>query len=228
MCLTISFSLFGCKEKGAMVSVFDGIPESTLVTEVKTSLENKKPLAIAFTAEWCPHCRKYKPMFAEVKEKKSSECTFINIDVDDQNGSVLSSRFRVSGIPTTAFVRADGSVFKVQVGEIETEELAKIVDNLVKNKKKKRSEPIAPFPIEPIEAKAPAQPKDEKPLEIIKQEGEEPQVEEKKEEVKQEDKEVEINKAPEVKEQEEPKKEDLDSGKADDEKALDNDDVDEE
>lgn len=204
MCLAISFSLFGCKEKGAMVSVFDGIPESAVITEVKTSLENKKPLAIAFTAEWCPHCRQYKPMFFEAKELKSSECTFINIDVDDANGSVLSNRFRVSGIPTTAFVRADGSVFKVQVGEIAKDELVKIVDDLVKSKKKKSSEPIAPFPIEPIEVKAPAQAepkKDEKPLEIIKQEGEELQVEEKKE-----DKKEEVNQAPEIKE--EPKKED--------------------
>ncbi len=145
-CFVIASFLSGCKEVNT--SVFDGLPESTFLTEAKTSLENHIPLAVAFTAEWCPHCRKYKPVFNEVKDLYHDKVTFINIDVDDTNGSPISNRFQVRGIPTTAFVRADGSVLKVQVGEISKEELVKISDELLSNKKRGKGEPVAPFPLD--------------------------------------------------------------------------------
>ena len=147
-CLIISIFLYGCKEKEGKISVFDGLPESTFLTEIKTSLESHTPLAIAFTAEWCPHCRKYKPVFNEVKDLYRDKVTFINIDVDDANGSPVSNRFQIRGIPTTGFVRADGSVFKVQVGEISKDDLVKIADELILNKKRKKGEPVAPFPLD--------------------------------------------------------------------------------
>lgn len=147
-CVLVASSLSGCKEKELDVSAFDGLPESTFVTQVKSSLESHTPLVIAFTAEWCPHCRKYKPTLSEVKDLYQSKVTFINIDVDDKNGSPISERFQVRGIPTTAFVRADGSVYKVQVGEIAKDELSKIAEELIVNKKRKKGEPVAPFPID--------------------------------------------------------------------------------
>ncbi len=147
-CIVITFFLYGCKEKEGNISVFDGLPESTFLTEIKTSLENHTPLAIAFTAEWCPHCRNYKPVFNEVKDLYRDKVTFINIDVDDANGSPVSNRFQVRGIPTTGFVRADGSVYKVQVGEITKDDLVKITDELIINKKRKKGEPVAPFPLD--------------------------------------------------------------------------------
>ena len=169
-CILLTFSLFGCDEKGGVVTVLDGVSDSPYLTQMKTSLENKKPVAVSFTAEWCPHCRAYKPVFFEVKDLFADKVTFINIDVDDQNGSAISGRFQVRGIPTTAFIRPDGSVFKVQVGEIEKEELTKIANDLIKSKKKKRGEPIAPFPIESKKE----EPKKEEPTK------EEPKIEEPK------------------------------------------------
>ncbi len=147
-CILVAFFLYGCKEKELGVSVFDGLPESPFLTEIKTSLDNHIPLAIAFTAEWCPHCRHYKPVFNEVKDLYHDKVAFINIDVDDANGSPISSRFQVRGIPTTGFVRADGSVYKVQVGEVSKNDLIKIADELILNKKRKKGEPVAPFPID--------------------------------------------------------------------------------
>ena len=147
-CILIAFFLYGCKEKGGDISVLDSLPESAFLTEMKTSLENHVPLAIAFTAEWCPHCRKYKPVFNEVKDLYRDKVTFINIDVDDASGSPISSRFQVRGIPTTAFVRADGSVYIVQVGEIEKDNLVKIADELIVHKKRKKGEPVASFPLD--------------------------------------------------------------------------------
>ena len=179
--ILIAFLLYGCKEKEVNVSVFDSLPESTFLTEMKTSLENHIPIAVAFTAEWCPHCRQYKPVFNEVKDLYRNKITFINIDVDDANGSPISNRFQVRGIPTSAFIRADGSVFKVQVGEISKDELVKISDELIVNKKRKKGEPVAPFPLDikkeeaaPEEPKQPvkeeAKPEEVKPEEIKQEE----------------------------------------------------------
>ena len=172
-CFLVSFFLFGCKEKSDIVSVFQELPDSNYLSEIKGSIESKKPVAIAFTAEWCPHCKQYKPVFFETKKDFEDKVTFLNIDVDDENGSVISGRFQVRGIPTTAFVRPDGSVFKVQVGEVNKEDLTKIIDDLLKSKKKRRGEAIAPFPIDLGIVKQPQKEEQkEEPQEIIKKEEE--------------------------------------------------------
>lgn len=139
----------GCKEKKLGVTAFSGLGDSPYVEEVKSSLKNKKPVVVGFLASWCPHCRKYKPVFAEVKEEYSDRVTLVHIDIDDESGSQIVERFQVKGIPTTAFIRADGSVYKVQVGGIEKEKLKSLLEELVENKKREKGEPIAPFPIEP-------------------------------------------------------------------------------
>ncbi len=180
-CLVIGLFLYGCKEKGSDVSVLDNLPESTFLTEAKTSIEDHVPVIVAFTAEWCPHCRKYKPVFSEVKDMYKGKVTFINVDVDDKSGSALSDRFQVRGIPTTAFVRADGSVLEVKVGEVEREKLIEFSDLLIANKKRKKGDPIAPFPIdlnkkeEVKPAETLPEPKEEK-SEEVKPEGVKPAV----------------------------------------------------
>jgi len=194
-CLLLSIFLFGCKESQLKITVFDKLPDSPLLNEVKSSIDDKKPLAIAFTAEWCPHCRKYKPIFIEVQDGYKDRITFINIDVDDTNGQTITQRFQVKGIPTTAFIRPDGSVFKVQVGNIEKDDLNKFLDSLIKSRKKKRKEPLAPFPIDELAEEKPVQIQEEKLLqELIQQE--EPPVEV-QEEIREETKEETIEKIPE-------------------------------
>ncbi len=173
-CFILSLIFTGCKEKVNVKTVFNELPDSIYVQQAKDSLKDKKPIAIAFTAEWCPHCKQYKPIFSEVKNSFPNQATFINIDVDDENGGVLSDRFQVQGIPTTAFVRADGSLYKVEVGEIESERLKKIITDLIASKKKGKSDPIAPFPIEKEDVKktepkveTKVEPSDVAPQEII-------------------------------------------------------------
>jgi thiol-disulfide isomerase/thioredoxin len=191
-CFLILIFSGGCKEKGLKISVLDGLPESKYVSEIKTALENKTSVAVAFTAEWCPHCRQYKPIFFEVKDELKDKALFLNIDVEGEEGSAIRDRFQVQGIPTTAFIRSDGSVFKLQVGEISKEELIKIANELIESKKRKKGEPIAPFPIEPIkkeeEAKQPQA--DVPPQELIENTNNK---EENKEEASSEQDSTEVN-----------------------------------
>lgn len=197
-CVTITAFLSGCKEIKGGVSVFLGLPESPHLKEAEESLKSKKPVVVAFTTEWCPHCKRYLPTFFEVKDLFQNKATFINIDVEKQEGSAVSGRFQVRGIPTTAFVRLDGSVFKVQVGGIEKEDLVQITRKLIKSKRKKRSEPVAPFPIEPQELEKPqdSESKDVKPQELIDEPVQDESVEsepQEQEEIQQEVKEENLN-----------------------------------
>lgn len=146
----ISLFLFGCREDEVKITVFNGLPQSKYLTDFSLALEHNKPLAISFTADWCPHCRKYKPVFFDVQNIYSNKAIFINVDIDSPEGEIVSKRFQIKGVPTTAFVRRDGSIFKVQVGEIEKLELVDIINKLLKSKKRKSNQPVAPFPIEPI------------------------------------------------------------------------------
>lgn len=170
-CVTITAFLSGCKEIESGVSVFSGLPESPHLKEAEESLKSKKPIIVAFTTEWCPHCKKYLPTFLEVKDSFQDKATFINVDVEKEDGPAISGRFQVRGIPTTAFIRLDGSVFKVQVGGIEKEDLTHITNKLIKSKRKRRSEPVAPFPIEPqeLEESQDSEPKEVKPQELIEE-----------------------------------------------------------
>lgn len=146
--LFLSCWLCGCKEEVPSINVFYGLPESRYLSEFTSALEEKKPVVVSFTAKWCPHCRKYEPIFFEVGAIYENKVKFLNIDIEDPEGEIISKRFQVQGIPTTAFIRKDGSVFKVQVGGIEKLELASEVNKLIKSKRRKKGQPIAPFPIE--------------------------------------------------------------------------------
>lgn len=145
--LVIFLSLFGCKEKISVTSL-SGLPESSEIKRAKESLIEKRPIVITYTASWCPHCQRYKPVFFEVEKDYIDKVTFINIDIDDKENSKATERFQVKGVPTTAFIRQDGSIFKIESGHIEKENLKTITEDLIKNKEKNKNEPVAPFPIE--------------------------------------------------------------------------------
>ena len=140
--------LTGCREQAKYITVFNDLPSSKYMSLVEGAIQDKKPITISFTAEWCPHCRKYKPTFFEVEEEYKEKVAFINIDVEDTEGRLLTERFHVSGVPTTAFIRKDGSVMKIGHGNILKEDLIKDIKALIKSKKKKKGEPVAPFSID--------------------------------------------------------------------------------
>jgi thiol-disulfide isomerase/thioredoxin len=144
----VFITLTGCRDQGSHITVFQNLPQSKYTQYISTAIEDKQPIAITFTAPWCPHCQKYKPTFFEVKEEYDGEVTFINVDVEDSEGTVLTERFQVQGVPTTAFIRKDGSVRVIRSGNIGKNDLIQEIKALIKNKKKKRGEPIAPFPLD--------------------------------------------------------------------------------
>ena len=82
---------------------------------------------IKFYANWCGPCKRFKPIFEEVKKeyKDNNSIQFYEVNVDkDKNG--LASKFKVESIPTTVIVTSEG-VTKKYIGELSKEKINKLL-----------------------------------------------------------------------------------------------------
>jgi thiol-disulfide isomerase/thioredoxin len=64
-----------------------------------------------FAADWCPHCRDYKPIWQEVQEqaKKRNETKvrFVTVDCTDKNP--YPGKYDIEGYPTVVAITPSGS-----------------------------------------------------------------------------------------------------------------------
>ena len=82
---------------------------------------------IKFYANWCGPCKRYGPIFEEVKKeyKDNNNIEFyeVNVDKDDKK---LASKFKVESIPTTVIVTSEG-IAKKYIGELSKEKINKLI-----------------------------------------------------------------------------------------------------
>jgi cytochrome oxidase Cu insertion factor (SCO1/SenC/PrrC family) len=108
-----------------------------------------KPVVINFWATYCPPCRAEMPLLAADVPKAGAQLVLVNEGQDARAArDYLSSigvgqpslldadmragrAYRVSALPTTVFVRSDGTVDRVQIGELDASVLASELSNLV-------------------------------------------------------------------------------------------------
>lgn len=102
-----------------------------------------EPLVVNFWATWCAPCVKEMPAFAEVAADLEGEVTFLGVNVQDAAADAepfaadlgvsyplatdadasFYREVRAYGMPTTLFVRADGTVVYRHTGALESEQL---------------------------------------------------------------------------------------------------------
>ena len=61
-------------------------------------LQADKPAAVAFLADWCPHCQRFKPTFESLADEFASKITFACVDIDQS--PQLEADNEVDLIPT--------------------------------------------------------------------------------------------------------------------------------
>ena len=82
---------------------------------------------IKFYANWCGPCKRYGPIFEEVRKeyKNNNNIEFYEVNVDkDVNG--LASKFKIESIPTTVIVTSEG-IAKKYIGELSKEKINKLI-----------------------------------------------------------------------------------------------------
>ena len=122
--------------------------------EVKLSDNFGKPIVVNFWATWCPPCRNELPDFNALAAEYGDRVVFLMVNCTDQESSVAtvdkfmadegytfplyydsrgnaSRTYGVTGIPTTLFIAADGSLADTQVGMRTESALRSGIENIL-------------------------------------------------------------------------------------------------
>ena len=110
---------------------------------VSLDLRDGRPAVVNFFASWCAPCKRELPHFASASRRLEGEVVFIGIAHQDDAGLAaemlqefevaypagndpdgdLARRYLLRGMPSTAFVAADGTLVGVAAGELDAGEL---------------------------------------------------------------------------------------------------------
>lgn len=102
---------------------------------------------VNFWASWCPSCAAEMPAFEQVHQRFDETVEFLGVNHSDRRSSAeeladstgvtyrlaedpdgeLFAAFGGTGMPTTAFIDADGGVAEVVVGQISAEQLTSLI-----------------------------------------------------------------------------------------------------
>ena len=118
-------------------------------------LAQGKPVVLNFWAALCPPCRAEMPEFQRVHEHRGDEVTILGVDIGPQQflgtreegrallqelgvtypagttyDETVAREFEIVGMPTTIFIRADGSVARKWSGILTEDKLNELVDEL--------------------------------------------------------------------------------------------------
>ncbi len=125
-------------------------------TEVSLSQFRGQPVLINFWASWCLPCREEMPELVRAYESHKAEGLMIlglNLTYSDsvpdaqafaeefhitfpvlldEDGSVVERLYQVPGIPTSIFINQDGTVERIQVGQMSGKQIEQFVREILK------------------------------------------------------------------------------------------------
>jgi len=86
-----------------------------------------KIIIIDFWAVWCGPCKAFAPTFKKLQQEYQNEFIFTKVNVDET--PTIAQQYRISGIPTTLFIRR-GQVLNKVVGAMNYNNLKVFLERL--------------------------------------------------------------------------------------------------
>ena len=86
-----------------------------------------KILIIDFWAVWCSPCMMFAPVFEEIQKEHYQDFIFVKVNVDEVGA--VAQEYRITGIPTTLFIKNDKVIHKI-VGAVNEEHLRRVLEKL--------------------------------------------------------------------------------------------------
>ena len=65
-------------------------------------LQSDEPTVVVFWAEWCPHCRRFRPLFEGASADRPGRFAIVRLDADS---NPLWDRYAVAVVPSLALFR---------------------------------------------------------------------------------------------------------------------------
>ena len=86
-----------------------------------------KVIIIDFWAVWCSPCIAFAPTFKQLQQEYQNEFIFVKVNVDEAPS--IAQQYKISGIPTTLFIRR-GQVLNKVVGATNYDNLKVFLERL--------------------------------------------------------------------------------------------------
>jgi thioredoxin 1 len=84
-------------------------------------------LIIDFWAVWCSPCMMFAPVFEKLQKENYQDFIFVKVNVDEVGA--IAQQYRITGIPTTLFIKNNKVIHKV-VGAVNEEHLMRVLEKL--------------------------------------------------------------------------------------------------
>ncbi len=98
---------------------------------LENALEDGKPVFLNFHSNQCIPCIEMEKVIGQVEPEYAGRVEFVVVDVYDRAELPLCDYFQVRVIPTSFFIRPDGTVIDAYEGLIQTDQMRALLDKLI-------------------------------------------------------------------------------------------------
>ncbi|TFG22241.1 MAG: thioredoxin [Promethearchaeota archaeon] len=92
-----------------------------------------KVIIMDFWATWCAPCNMFAPVYEKLQQEYANQFIFAKVNVD--TNQVLASHYKITGIPTTLFVK-NGTIINKIVGAANYNKMKQILEKIKKKSNK--------------------------------------------------------------------------------------------